>query len=70
MTDRSISRRDGGKSMDKYEQLYASNSDFKMYVDKYVGKHNLTAYISVTEALKHILVKNYGDFILGKEKAC
>lgn len=56
--------------MDKYEQLYASNSDFRVYVDKYVSKHNLTAYISVTEALKHILVKNYGDFILGKEKTC
>lgn len=56
--------------MDKYEHLYASNSDFKMYVDKYVNKHNLTVCISVTEALKHILVKNYGDFILGKEKTC
>lgn len=56
--------------MDKYEQLYASNCDFRVYVDKYVSKHNLTTYISTTEALKHILVKNYGDFILGKEKAC
>lgn len=70
MIDQSISRRDGGRSMDKYEQLYASNCDFRVYVDKYVSKHNLTAYISVTEALKHIIVKNYGEFILGKEKAC
>lgn len=39
-----------------YTALYASNEDFRQYVDKYRTKHN----ISVDEALQHYLVQAAG----------
>lgn len=37
--------------------LYARNSDFKAYVDKYCVKHQIT----VDEALQHYLVRMVGQ---------
>lgn len=39
-----------------YTALYADNSDFKRYVDRYCVKHR----ISVAEALQHYLVQMAG----------
>lgn len=39
-----------------FNALYARNSDFKAYVDKYCVKHKC----SVTEALQHYLVQMAG----------
>ncbi len=39
-----------------FNALYARNSDFKHYVDKYCVKHR----ISVEEALQHYLVQMAG----------
>lgn len=36
--------------------LYASNSDFKAYVDKYSAYHSEGAAISPSEALEHKIV--------------
>lgn len=38
------------------EALYARNSDFKVYVDKYCAKHQIT----VEQALQHYLVRMVG----------
>ena len=42
-------------------QLYQNNADFKEYVDKYCKtlRHNCT----VEEALTHITVKNFAEYI-------
>lgn len=56
--------------MDKYSALYASNCDFRVYVDKYAKSYNQGSGISTEEAMKHIIVNNYGEFILGKEQTC
>lgn len=40
-------------------QLYSTNDDIKRYVDKYSACYG----ISVEEALKHALVKEYADLI-------
>lgn len=39
-----------------YTALYADNTDFKRYVDRYCVKHR----ISVAEALQHYLVQMAG----------
>lgn len=39
-----------------FDALYARNSDFKAYVDKYCVKHKC----SVAEALRHYLVRMVG----------
>lgn len=46
-----------------FNALYARNSDFKAYVDKYCVKHR----ISVEEALQHYLVQMTGKMY--KEQA-
>ena len=38
--------------------IYEENEDFKMYVDKYCTKTR----ISVEEAIKHVLVKDAGEY--------
>lgn len=39
-----------------FKKLYASNLDFKIYVDRYCTKHGCTA----VEALNHVLVQMVG----------
>lgn len=39
-----------------FDTLYAKNPEFKEYVDKYCVKHNC----SVTEALRHYLIRVVG----------
>lgn len=43
--------------------LYARNSDFKAYVDKYCVKHQIT----VEEALQHYLVRMVGQMYKEQE---
>lgn len=44
-------------------QLYATNDDFKTYVDKYCFKIHKT----VEEALKDAIVKEYSDYLLNRD---
>ncbi|MBP5594994.1 MAG: hypothetical protein J6Y02_06405 [Pseudobutyrivibrio sp.] len=47
-------------SVDIYTDLFNKNNDFRNYVEKYIFKHHIT----LEEALKHVMVRNYGDYIL------
>ena len=49
--------------MDIYTDLFNTNKDFRNYVEKYIFKHHIT----IDEALRHIMVRNYGDYILEKK---
>ena len=48
--------------MQNYKQLYETNAAFNTYVNKYVVKHE----VSVDEAIQHVIVRDYGDYILSK----
>lgn len=41
-----------------YEELYRKNKDFREYVDRYCMARNIPA----TEALKHKIVQEVGDY--------
>ena len=38
--------------------LYLSNKDFKVYVDRYCRKHHVT----IEEALQHAIVRHVADY--------
>lgn len=40
-------------------ELYENNIDFRVYVERYRKKHGLT----VDEALKHRIVRNYASYL-------
>ena len=42
----------------------ANNKDFKDYVEKYIFKHHIT----IDEALKHSMVREYANYILKGEQ--
>ena len=44
-------------------QLYATNEEFKSYVDKYCFKTHKT----VEEALKDAIIKEYLDYLLNRD---
>lgn len=47
-----------------YEELYKTNNDFRMYVDKCCRSRNC----SVEEALELAIVKEYGKYVVQCEK--
>lgn len=47
-----------------YLKLYNDNENFKKYVDRYCVKHQ----VSVENALKHVIVKAYGDQVETRAK--
>lgn len=49
---------EGGRTVD-LRKLYAENADFKQYVDRYCEKHSEGKGISLEEALKHEIVRQY-----------
>lgn len=46
--------------------LYASNKDFKTYVDKYVEHYQFGASISVNEAFTHRIVREVAQQYAGR----
>lgn len=46
--------------MDICENLYDTNNDFKNYVEKYIFKHHVT----LEEALKHVMVREYAKYLM------
>lgn len=50
-----------GKKGSNVEDYYATNDDFRSYVDKYAKKHCIT----VKEALKHMIVRLYYEWLKG-----
>ena len=47
-------------SIDIYTDLFNKNKDFRNYVEKYIFKHHIT----IDEALRHRLVRDYGDYLI------
>ena len=44
------------------EQMFDKNQDFRDYVEKYIFKRHVT----IAEALKHAMVRNYALYLAGK----
>lgn len=55
----------GGVMMD-LKKLYDENADFRSYVDRYVKNYNEAKEITVDEAMRHEMVKNYAKYLLSK----
>lgn len=47
------------------KELYESNEDFRKYVDAYRNNHCEGEKITLEEALKHLIVKNYALILKG-----
>lgn len=47
--------------------LYATNKDFKTYVDRYSSKYQSGGSISVSEALMHLIVHEVAEQYKGGE---
>lgn len=47
------------------EYLYNTNNSFRNYVEKYIFKHHVT----LEEALKHVMVREYANYLMEEKNA-
>lgn len=45
------------------QELYETNADFRGYVDRYAKCRHIT----VEEALEHILIRNYAEYLESRD---